>query len=555
MKKLLYLIPVVVLTILVHPATAQKQGRTDKKLTEKFDRILSEKFTGDGPGCAALVARKGEIIYHKAFGMADLELHVPMRPEMIFRLGSITKQFTAVAILQLEEAGKLSVKDSITKFIPGYPMHGRVITVEHLLTHTSGIKSYTGMKEWTAEVRRRDMPLDTLIAFFRDQPMDFDPGEKWSYSNSGYVLLGKIIEVVSGMPYDRYLDEKIFKPLELKQTAYDTTLKIIRNRAKGYGKGDRGYEHAEYLSMTQPHAAGSLISTVEDLYRWYTDLGSGQIIGRSQLDKAFTPFATNDGKETDYGYGWFIGDLYGSKVIHHGGGINGFLTMGIWVPSEELFVGIFSNCEVLSPDFEAWKMAVAALGRDIDFKAIELDSTALARFTGVYVGSDSSERTITLRDGKLYSQRTGSREFLITPYAPDKFFFPDAMITFEFRSDPGGAVTGLVMTRIGSKPVQCLKTDRKPEVKKEIKVGQQVLEQYVGEYELAPGFTLTMRIDNEKLMTRATGQPEFELFPESETTFFLKVVDAKVTFVRGDNGKINGLVLYQNGVHKATKIR
>ena len=185
------------------------QTIADKQLTTKFDQLLSDKFKSNETGGTALVARKGQIIYKKAFGMANLELNIPMQTENVFRIGSITKQFTAIAILQLMEQGKLDLQDDITKFIPDYPTHGHKITIEHLLTHTSGIQSYTGMKDFDA-ISRLDKKPEELIAYFKNQPMEFAPGTKWNYNNSGFFLLGYIIEKVTGKTYPEYVEEKIF---------------------------------------------------------------------------------------------------------------------------------------------------------------------------------------------------------------------------------------------------------------------------------------------------------------------------------------------------------
>ena len=209
---------------------------SQNKNTAEYDKILTTQFKNDGPGCAALIMKKGEVIYRKAFGKANLELNVSMQAGMIFRIGSITKQFTAVAILQLEEQGKLSVQDEITKFIPEYPTHGYKITVEHLLTHTSGIKDYTAMKEWTGELQRKDMTPKEIVDFFKDQPMDFEPGTKFQYDNSGYILLGYIIEKASGEPYAQYLENHIFEPLGLKNTSYEKPTFILKTGWRGIAK-------------------------------------------------------------------------------------------------------------------------------------------------------------------------------------------------------------------------------------------------------------------------------------------------------------------------------
>lgn len=553
--RIFFILPLVLTLVMFRPSLAQNAGLSSGQLTSRIDRVLTDTYKSDGPGCAALVAVKGKVIYHKAFGKADLELNVDMHPEMIFRIGSITKQFTAVAILQLEEAGKLSLKDPITKFIPDYPVHGYTITIEHLLTHTSGIHSYTNMKEWTSEIRKKDFPLDSLIGFFKDQPMDFEPGTKWSYCNSGYILLGKIIEVASGMTYAQYLRDKIFIPLELNHTSYDSTNLVIRNRVKGYATGDKGFENAEYLSMTQPYAAGSLISTVEDLYKWNLGIRSGKIIKRETLEKAFVPYKTSDGKSTNYGYGWMMGEIDGVKMILHGGGINGFLTMGLWIPENEVFVAVFSNCESQSPDNAALKIAAMTIGKLPDYQPLAADSLTLIRYTGIYENGGDVQRIITLKGGKLWSQRTGGSLFELTLYETDKFIFSDEMASYEFLTDSSGKVKGLIFRRLGSESSEWKRTDKTVQSRNEMKVDPAILQQYTGVYELVPGFTLTMTVEDGKLMTQASGQPKFELFAEKENLFFLKVVDARVEFIKGEEGKVNALILHQNGDHPAKKLK
>src|SRR4051812_37064486 len=226
--------------------------------------------------------------------MANFELGVPITPDMVFRLASVTKQFTAVATLMLMEQGLLALDDPITRFWPDYPTHDHTITVEHLLTHTSGIRSYTDMPDWPP-LWRKDFAVQELIDYFKDQPMPFAPGTRWAYNNSGYVLLGAIIEQLSGLSYAQFMQQRIFEPLGMRQSYYDRTPQIIPKRADGYQKGADGYTNAEYLSMTQPYAAGALASTVDDLARWDRALVSGTLLQPATLARAWTPYQLADG--------------------------------------------------------------------------------------------------------------------------------------------------------------------------------------------------------------------------------------------------------------------
>jgi len=524
------------------------------KNTAEFDKILSSQFKADEPGCAALVMEKGKVIYRKGIGKADLELNVDIQPDMIFRIGSITKQFTAVAILQLEEQGKLSLQDEITKFIPGYPTHGYKITVENLLTHTSGIKDYTRMKEWAGEMQRKDMTPKEIVDFFKDQPMDFEPGTKYAYDNSGYILLGCIIEKVSGDTYARYLEKNIFGPLGLKHTFYEKNTDIVMNRVKGYSKGDSGYMNSPYLSMTQPYSAGSLLSTVDDLYTWTKGVRSGRIIKPETFEKAIVPCKLKDGSSTGYGYGLVIGEIFGSPVIWHNGGINGFLTTGIYLPEEDVFVAVFSNCDANSPDNAAMKMAAFASGKMPVFKEIAMDTITLRKYTGVYENPSKEQRVISFKNGKLYSQRTGGQQFLLSPYAPGKFFYNDGMSDYEFLTDKDGKITAVKFQNLGQASSTWVRTDKPAPANVEISIGADQMQKFIGEYELAPGFSITVTLEDGHLMGQATGQQKFEMFAESQNIFFLKIVDAKIEFIADPDGNFTKMILHQNGEHEGKKV-
>ena len=212
------------------------QHATDEKLFQHFDKILSEQFKPDEPGTTVLVARQGKVIYSKALGMANMELNVPMEMDHVFWIASIGKQFTAVAILQLMEQGKLSLRDEITKFIPDYPTQGNKITIEHLLTHTSGIPTYSGMEDPEKKLAFDCTPTE-VIDFFKNLPMRFAPGTKWEYSNSGYFLLGYIIEIITGKPYAEYLEENFFRPLGMINSRFASNKNIVKNRVGAYSWG------------------------------------------------------------------------------------------------------------------------------------------------------------------------------------------------------------------------------------------------------------------------------------------------------------------------------
>ncbi len=513
-----------------------------------FDAICQALFPADGPGGTVLVAKGDQILYHKAFGLDDLKARTPIRTDMVFRIGSVTKQFTAIAILQLVQQGKISLDGEITRFIPDYPTHGKKITVENLLTHTSGIKSYTSMDEWTPEVQEKDFTPAALIDFFKDQPMDFDPGTQYAYSNSGYILLGYIIEKVSGMTYADYLAKKVFKRAGLKHTFYENQPRPIAGWAQGYMQDEHGYKPAPPLSMTQPYAAGSLASTVEDLFRWTRAVHGGKLVSADLLKKAHTPYVLPDGENTHYGYGWSLGNIWNSPTIEHGGGIHGFLSSLIYLPKEEVCVAVLSNCNCHSPDETAAQLAALAAGYPAVLEAIPVDANTLASYTGVYENAQKQQRIIRVTNGQLMSERIGGKVSRLIPIARDKFRFDGSLIAATFlRDEKTGDVNAINLDTRTIAGERWTKTGAAPAAPSEMQLSEAQLERLVGEYSLAPGFSITVSREGAQLFGQGTGQPKFEMFAKSELRFFLKVVSAEVEFFPDEKGVISKMVLYQGG--------
>jgi len=310
-------------------------------VTAAFDKIYSSKYPADGPGCAVLVARRGEVIYRKAFGMANLELKVAMVPENVFRIASLTKQFTAVAILQLHEKGLLNIEDDIKKYIPDFPSTEK-ITIANLMSHTSGIKNITD-ELWNEEKRKASTPTE-LVDRIKKLPPDFKPGTSFRYSNSGFILLGYIIEKVSARSYEQYISDNIFKPLKMDLAYYDHMQAVVPGRASGYvSVSDKEFANADFIDLSLPYAAGALMMSVDDMYKWNKGLYTYTIIKKETLEKAFTPFTLTDGNQITNGFGWGLASFMGSQARQHAGGIDGFSTFVIYLPSEDVFAVGFSN--------------------------------------------------------------------------------------------------------------------------------------------------------------------------------------------------------------------
>lgn len=315
---------------------------------KKIDSLI---FTGFGnknePGGTFLIAKKGKILYRKAFGKANLELDVNMTPENVFQIGSMTKQFTAVAVLMLEQQGKLRVNDPVSKYIKDYPS-GDKITIHHLLTHTSGIKDFTKMKGLST-IAQKEMKPEMMVDFFKNEPVDFAPGEKFEYNNSGYVVLGYIIELVSGQTYEDFIKKNIFEKAGMAHSYYASDRQLIPKRAYGYHQKEYGFVNKTVISFSVPFSSGSLMSTVDDMLKWQQALNQNILLNEVETKKAFQKYKLNSGEEFTYGYGWHLKEIDGIPDREHGGSIFGFKSMGVYIPSEDIYVIGLSSCDCHSP--------------------------------------------------------------------------------------------------------------------------------------------------------------------------------------------------------------
>ncbi|MBS1544385.1 MAG: beta-lactamase family protein [Bacteroidetes bacterium] len=434
------------------------QSKQDKQLSKVLDDLLSAQFKPGTPGCAVLIAKKGEVVYQKGFGYADLELNVPVRPEMIFRIGSVTKQFTAIAILQLVEQGKISVKDSIQKFILDFPSKGQTITIENLLTHTSGITEYTQLDIPDPFIRRKDLTPEEIIRYFKDLPLEFRPSSKFKYSNTGYFLLGVIIERVTKKSYQDYMQQNIITPLGLTNTYYDDARQVIPNRAKGYKKNDTSFENTDFESATISFSAGALISNNADLYKWNRALQNHSVVRKETLEKALTPFQLTDGTKSPYGYGWFIIDKDGSQSVQHGGNINGFKSNAIYFPTEDVFVSTLFNCECAPMEEISEQMAFLALGKvPPGKKGIEVEESIMNTYVGKYVTPSDPNRPIMIskENGQLYAGVPGEWKAPLVALSKTKFDIKDIRPpgTIDFIADPSGKIVKIITTQSGEQYV------------------------------------------------------------------------------------------------------
>ena len=426
------------LAVPVGPALAQDVARMDQVIRAASE---ADEFSG-----SVLVARDGEILLDRGYGLANREWNVPNAGDTRFRLGSLTKQFTAVAILLLNERGLVDLDAPVKRYLPDAPAAWDQVTVRHLLTHTSGIADFTRFEDFEAQKTRPATTAD-LIARFRDRPLDFQPDARWAYSNSGYIVLTAIIEQVSGQTYADFVSANLFQPLGMADTGYDTHAAILARRASGYVPSAQGIVNADYVDMSIPQGAGALYSTTRDLLKWEQGLFGGRLLRPASLTALTTPY------RNEYALGLRVARSDGHTLISHNGAIEGFNT---------------------------W------LGYDAD-----------AHMTVVVLGN-------------------------LNGPAPDRL--GASLMTLA----AGGTVT--------------LASERQV-----VAVSAEALQAYVGVYEVAPGFALTVSAADGHLMVQATGQGPAEMFPEAADAFFLRVVDARLTFSRDAAGAVESLTLHQGG--------
>ncbi len=527
-----------------------------QNLLSKIDQYMqaSMKF-GHFMG-SILVVQHGQVLASKGYGMANVNAGIPNAPETEFRIGSITKQFTAMAILELQARGKLSVHDPVCKYVPDCPKDWASIKIYNLLTHTSGIPNFTSFPNYL-EIESQQITPSGLLADFENKPLDFPPGTKFSYSNSGYEVLGYIIQRVSGDTYQDFLQKNVFDPLGLEHTGYDSSHPTGTGHAVGYVYANNHYVPARFVNMSVPFSAGALYSTTLDLYKWDRAVKAGNLIPKALLDQMLAPQVAMGGPgNTHYGLGWMISAEFGHKEISHEGGIEGFTSLNSWFPEDDTYIIVLDN--VSSPQVDAIGRELAAIlfGQTYQFPkehlAITLPPGALQKFVGQYQLAPEFILTVRREGDQLSAQATGQSSAAIFPESKTAFFYKavDAQVSFVQGAD--GGVTGLILHQGGrDMPAKKISSEAPPSPKvifpKSIPLPASVLAKYIGAYQLAPGFVITITLSGHQLSEQATGQAAFPIFPQSPTEFFLKVVDAQISFVENSGGQVNGLVLHQGG--------
>lgn len=520
---------------------------------------------------AALVARGDSVLLARGFGEADRAWGIPNGPDVRYRIGSVTKQFTAALVLRLAEEGKLALDSTVSTYLPDYPSpQGEEIALHHLLTHTSGIPSYTGFPDFGERWMRNPVTPDSLVSVFSPMELEFEPGTDWNYSNSGYFLLGYVVERVTGQAYEEALRERVLAPLGLEDTGYDRHADVLERRAEGYVRTPAGFERADYLDTSLPYAAGSLYSTVRDLFRWTRALHGGEVFDDpASYERMTAPY------RQDYGYGLVVGAIQPGpeadsvRYVGHGGGINGFTSQVQYFPGSGYTLVLLDNSSSGSVNQLATGLAVALHGgepeepkpriADVLHEVIEEEGveTAVARYRTL---KDTAAARYDFSESELnrlgyFFLRRGDTGTAIALFELNVEVFPEAYNTYdslgEAYMEAGERELAIRNYRKSLELNPANENAREKlremgvEVERDrVELAPTLLERYVGTYRVAlgSGFEIPVRRRDGALEARLPGSSWSELLPRSETQFVLSGFPVQLEF-EVEDGEVRGMTL------------
>lgn len=539
-----------------------------QQTAQKIDALVKQYHDYGQFNGSILVAEKGKIIYEKGFGLANMEWAVPNQPDTKFRIGSVTKQFTAALVLQLVGEGKIKLDGKLTDYLTDYRKDtGDKVTIHQLLNHTSGIPSYTNRPGFFAEYSRDPYSITDFVKKFASGDLEYEPGSKYSYNNSGYSLLGAIIEKVTGKSYEMVLTERIFKPLGMTNSGYDNHAPLIQKRASGYEKRPSGYVNAPYLDMSLPYAAGSIYSTVEDLFKWEQALYQDKIVSAENKKLMFTPGLGN------YGYGIRITDQpigktdQKTKVIQHGGGISGFNSLLTRLVDKQQTIILLDNVSLgryhgnITDSItnilngQPVEPPKKSIGETLYKIAVEKDAaSAIAEYRKLKAQNsqayDFSENELNILGYQLLGMKRTKDAIEI--FKLNVEMFPNSSNPYDSLGETyladGQKDLALVnykkAAELDPKNSNAIQIVRQLEGK-EVKVDSSGFDAYVGEYQINPRITLTITKEGDKLFGQLTGQGKLAVESVSDRQFTIPEVKANITFEKDPAGKVTGLLLSQ----------
>jgi CubicO group peptidase (beta-lactamase class C family) len=437
-------------------------------LSQQYDNSIDsllKSYTQEGFGMAALTSKDGVVEYKAAFGMANIELDLQLSPDHKFQIGSITKQFTAVLVLKLEEQGELNLTDPIQKYIPDFPIKNKPITIEHLLTHTSGIPEYF---DWNKHHNKfeNDYSPNALMELIKDEPLEFDPGDDFDYCNSNYLLLGIIIERVTKQSYNDFLHQEIIDKIGMVHSSARDDLSQIDSIALGYTRSNDRIELAEVEHRSWAFSVGNIISTVSDLNLWYSHLFNGDIISEASLKKALKGFVLNNGDTIPYGYGWYVEQFQGEQMIYHGGSINGFYSYVGFIPDSKTLTVNLANCECVPFKYIGQKITGYAIDQPlVEKEIVKLELGTLNKYSGIYKVDKNRNFIVKRKKDHLYGFFEGMPDEGYNLYASrdGTFFSHDISSEFEFIEKNRRKIKlRITIPRAHKEPIVRLLSKRKP---------------------------------------------------------------------------------------------
>ena len=419
----------------------------------RVDAIMSALVGPAAPGAAVIVIRDGKVVHQKGYGLADVEAKTPITTSTTFDLASVSKQFTAMAIMMLAERGKLAYTDPLTKFFPEFPAYASKITVRHLLHHTSGLPDYMAVfRQRPAGIGEEPTAREAIKMLAQIAEPRFAPGDKWEYSNSGYVVLGQIAEQASGMSFPAFMKAHVFDPLGMTSTIVSDQIKAPSpNRAVSYAPAGTGFRNADYTPLNRIFGDGNVNTSVEDMFKWDQALYTDRLVKQATLAEAFTPAKLNNGSMTEYGFGWTIGGVNGLRVLSHGGGWAGFRTTITRIPSERFTVIVLSNVANFTPGPVAKRIANVYLGDKMPVKpVVRVDPKTLATYVGKYELRPGLVIDVSLDQDALVATPTGQSRLRLAAESDTKFYvITSEDIGLTFNKDTAGKVTSLTLHQRG----------------------------------------------------------------------------------------------------------
>lgn len=523
-----------------------------QSLTEKLDQLFESAYNPRKSGAAILISKDGKTIYQNQIGLANVEYQIPISTKTKFHIGSITKQFTAASILLLEQDGKLAINDPISKYLPSMPADKKTLTIAQLLAHTSGFKDYPQIPEIRSQIRNNLSPKQ-LIALVNEVALEFEQGTELSYSNSGYVLLGVLIEAISGQDYGSFLENRIFKKLDMNSTSVNNYEAIVANRAIGYSEDENDQLiHATF--HTSPFSAGAIISTVEDLNIWAIGLYQGQIISAKSLKKMLRNNLLRNGQETDNGFGWEINEIADMPCFEHSGFVPGYKSNSIYIPEQNIYIVVMQNNEYGSPTPTMINAAALVAGKPYPRlkDAKQLSEAAIKNISGTYELEGGEERIIFKNEDGFHIKALGGQAS--TLYASDEttLFYREGYRQISFKKSKEGKLVGFTYKNRSLKTNAIKTSDTVPEERNVVQLDVATLENFIGGYEFEP-FTLAITLEGETLYIQPEGSNKVSMVPIAANAFLIEEIGAEITFKALAGGSMEASLLMEGNIFKGLR--